>query len=76
MPHMVLPAACRSVVIAADNDEAGQRAAEEAAKAFRRRGVAAFIHSPEYGFKDFNDALCTYVKSPEFGDYSDWGISA
>jgi DNA primase len=47
----------RSVVIASDNDAAGQREAEKAAAAFAERGLLVRIMRPAEGFKDFNDQL-------------------
>ena len=47
----------QSIVIGADNDEAGALAADKAAMAFTSRGLAVRILRPLEGFKDFNDEL-------------------
>jgi DNA primase len=47
----------RSVVIGADNDPAGDRAAQDAARAFVLRGLTVRIIRPLDGHKDFNDEL-------------------
>lgn len=57
LPGMVFPGLVRSVVIAADGDEAGERAARKAADTFAERGLGVRIMRPEPGFKDFNDQL-------------------
>ena len=57
MSSLVLPLGCHSVLIASDNDEAGQRAAYEAERAFQRRGVATSVAYPSPNFKDFNEML-------------------
>lgn len=56
-PAMQFPPDIRSIVIGADNDEAGAKAADKAAKAFTSRGLAVRIIRPLEGFKDFNDEL-------------------
>ena len=57
MPAMRFPSEVRSIVIGADNDEAGAMAADKAAKAFTSRGLSVRIIRPLEGFKDFNDEL-------------------
>jgi putative DNA primase/helicase len=57
LPHVELPVAVRTVIIAADNDEAGRKAANEAACRFLREGRDGRIAYPPEGFKDFNEAL-------------------
>jgi DNA primase len=57
LPHMQFPRQVRRVAIAADNDEAGERAAQQAARAFTLRGLTCRIIRPAAGFKDFNDEL-------------------
>jgi hypothetical protein len=54
--HVELPEIVREVVIAADNDAVGERAAIAAARRFRREGRIARILKP-VGCKDFNDLL-------------------
>jgi DNA primase len=55
---MVIPAQVRSLVIAADNDPAGEMAAYRAADAMAVLGRRVGIIRPASGFKDFNDELC------------------
>lgn len=57
MPAMQFPPEVRSVVIGADNDDAGDAAARKAAQAFGLRGLAVRIIRPLPDFKDFNDEL-------------------
>ena len=57
LPAMQFPADVQTVVIAADNDPAGERAAREAALTFAGRGLSARIIRPLPAFKDFNDEL-------------------
>jgi DNA primase len=57
MAGLQLPEKCRIVTIAADNDEAGRRAADEASAAFQRAGKRTRIMRPLPGFKDFNQQL-------------------
>ncbi len=47
----------RSIVIGADGDEPGERAAQEAARAFAGAGLAVRIMRPSPGFKDANAEL-------------------
>lgn len=54
--HVILPDLVRDVVIAADNDAAGLRAAKEAAQRFKREGREVKVIKPS-GHKDFNDLL-------------------
>lgn len=57
LPAMQFPPEVRSIVIGADNDEAGEAKAQEAARAFAMRGLTVRIIRPLAGFKDFNDEL-------------------
>lgn len=57
LPAMQFPPGVRSIVIGADNDNAGRDAADKAAQAFALRGLAVRIVRPLDGFKDFNDEL-------------------
>lgn len=57
LPAMMFPPEVRSVVIGADNDDAGDTAARKAALAFALRGLSVRIIHPLPGFKDFNDEL-------------------
>ena len=56
-PAMQFPGRVRSAVIAADNDEAGERSAQAAAEAFTRVELEVRIIRPGPGFKDWNDQL-------------------
>ena len=57
LPAMQFPPEVRSVVIGADNDDAGDAAARKAAHAFALRGLTVRIIHPLPDFKDFNDEL-------------------
>ena len=57
LPSMQLPAIVRAVVIGADNDAAGQVAANKAADAFAASGRQVRIMRPSEQFKDFNEWL-------------------
>ncbi len=57
LPAMQFPPEVRTIVIAADNDAAGEAAAQRAAQAFAARGLSVRIIHPLDGFKDFNDEL-------------------
>ena len=57
MPAMQFPPEVRSVVIGADNDQAGRSNAQAAALAFASRGLSARIIRPLDGFKDWNNEL-------------------
>ncbi len=57
LPAMQFPPEVQAVLIGADNDPAGREAADKAARAFARRGLAVRILRPLDGFKDFNDEL-------------------
>lgn len=57
LPSMQFPPDVHSIVIGADNDDAGQAGAEKAAQAFAMRGLSVRIIRPLSGFKDFNDEL-------------------
>ena len=54
---LILPPGIRSVVIAADSDPAGSRAAQEAASRWRAKGRRVRIAWPERDGCDFNDIL-------------------
>lgn len=56
---MRFPALVRSIVIAADNDTAGEREAAKAAEAFIARGLSVRIMRPTPAFKDFNEQLAS-----------------
>ena len=57
MPRMAFSAVTRAVVIGADGDEAGERAATKAAEAFAGGQLAVRIMRPSSGYKDFNEEL-------------------
>lgn len=57
MKSVVLPDACKTVVIARDNDVAGERAASEAAEKFRDSGRHVHSMAPSPGCKDFNEMI-------------------
>lgn len=57
MPSMPIPAQCRRLIIARDNDKAGGRAADEAIRAFKRPGREIRVMRPAAEFKDFNEEL-------------------
>lgn len=57
LPHMSFADATRAVVIGADGDAAGERAAAKAAEAFADRGLAVRIMRPNAPHKDFNAEL-------------------
>ncbi|WP_282609709.1 toprim domain-containing protein [Pelagibius sp. Alg239-R121] len=61
-----LPDTVRSVVIAADNDEPGQKVAGIAAARFRKEGRQVRIATPE-GAKDFNAALMDQIARSQQG---------
>ncbi len=54
---VILPPDTREVVIAADADEDGETAAQEAAERFLAGGLTVRIARPPDGCNDFNDAL-------------------
>lgn len=54
---MQLPDLVEAVVIGADNDEAGERAAQKAAEVFHASGRRVRIMRPAPGYKDFNAQL-------------------
>jgi len=54
---LVLPRDIRSIVIAADPDEAGQRAAREAEQRWRMEGRRVRVATPDDPKADFNDLL-------------------
>lgn len=55
--NLQLPPIVRSVVIAADHDAPGQRAATAAAKRWRAEGRVVRIATPDEPGQDFNDVL-------------------
>lgn len=57
LSSMRFPPIVRSVVIAADNDTAGERETDKAAHAFAGRGLRVRVMRPAPQFKDFNDQL-------------------
>jgi DNA primase len=57
LPSMQFPPQVRSVVIGADNDEAGRDAADKAVRAFVESRLSVRVICPSPGFKDFNDEL-------------------
>lgn len=57
LPQMVFPEICHTVVIAAQADAAGERAAQAAADEFMSRGLAVRIMRPDPPFNDWNDWL-------------------
>lgn len=66
LPNLELPREVRTVVIAADADDAGRKAATEAACRFIDEGRDGRIAYPPEGFKDFNEALLAqHRKTPE-----------
>lgn len=54
---LVLPVEVRAVVIAADADEPGERAAREAALRWQREGRKVRVARPDQAGRDFNDVL-------------------
>jgi hypothetical protein len=52
-----LPGFVREVIIAADHDEPGMKAASAAAEAYRARGYQVVIASPQTAKADWNDVL-------------------
>ena len=59
MKAVELPEAVKTIVIAADNDDAGRKAAAEAQAAFIGQGRCAFICRPPAG-RDWNDLLAEF----------------
>jgi hypothetical protein len=57
LPHVELPPEVRTVIVAADNDDPGRKAASEACCRFILEGRNAYVALPPAVFKDFNDAL-------------------
>ena len=57
LPNMLFPPGIQSVVIGADADDAGERAAVKAAEAFALRGLTTRIIYPLPPFKDFNQEI-------------------
>jgi hypothetical protein len=55
---LILPPEVRAVVIAADADEAGSKAADAAAERWRAEGRHVRIARPDSPGRDFNDLLC------------------
>lgn len=63
LPTMELPASVRSVLISADNDNAGEGAAQKAAHAFASRGLDVRTIYPAQGHKDFNSEAMAFAKA-------------
>jgi len=59
---MALPRGVRSVVIAADSDGPGRRAAAKATRRWQAEGRAVRIASPDQLGQDFNDVLLTRLR--------------
>ena len=59
---LVLPRIVRAVVIAADNDGPGQRAAALAARRWMAEGRAVRIATPDGPGQDFNDVLLARLR--------------
>ena len=57
LSRVAMPPGVRAVALFADNGDAGERAAREAAAAYRRQGKAVTIQRPPQGSADWNDAL-------------------
>lgn len=57
LPAMIFPEVVRSVVIGADGNEPGEAAAQKAAEAYTKAGLAVRIMRPAPGFVDFNAEL-------------------
>lgn len=57
LSRMIFPLAVKRVVIARDNDAAGEREAAKAALQFAGFGLAVRIMAPSGGAKDFNELL-------------------
>lgn len=57
LPHMAFPDEVRSVVIGADNDEAGRVAANAAAEAYVAHGLSVRVTPPPAPAKDWNEWL-------------------
>jgi putative DNA primase/helicase len=58
-----LPDLVRAVVIAADADEPGRKAAEAAAARWRAEGRRVRIARPDEAGRDFNDILCARIEA-------------
>ena len=65
LPNLELPREVRTVVVAADADDAGRKAATEAACRFIDEGRDGRIAYPPEGFKDFNEALLATRREPQ-----------
>jgi putative DNA primase/helicase len=59
---LVLPIEVQEVLIAADNDDPGKRAARAAEKRWTKEGRKVSVFLPAGGHKDFNDLLCAKGK--------------
>ena len=57
LPNLQFPEMVNAVVIAPDNDAAGEREAAKAAASFSERGLAVRLMPPPSGFKDWNEQL-------------------
>ena len=67
LQRVELPDCVREVIIAADADEAGEKAAQEAAQRFLSEGRRVRIAKPN-GAKDFNDMRLLNEKRPNGGN--------
>jgi len=66
LPNLELPREVQTVIVAADADSAGRKAATEAACRFIDEGRNGLVAYPPDGAKDFNEALlATHRKTPE-----------
>lgn len=63
LPAVELPISVRSVLIGADNDKAGEGAAQKAALAFVSRGLDVRTIYPAQGHKDFNSEAMAFAKA-------------
>lgn len=59
---VVLPDSIREVIICADADDAGMKAAQKAMDRFLQQGRTVRLATPPHGFKDFNEAITTKEK--------------
>ena len=63
--HLALPAAVRAVIVAADPDEVGQRAAWQAARRWRAEGRHVRVATPDDPDTDFNDLIARRAAAAE-----------
>jgi putative DNA primase/helicase len=64
----VRPPKCRDIIVAADNDAAGRKAAEDAACHLNSMHLKVRIAFPPDGYNDFNDALRAARDEDELAD--------